>query len=301
MKKPVFHGVIPPVVTVFDKNGRLDIKGNCMQADFLIGHGVDGLAYLGTTGEFGALTLEEKCDFLWQMTEYVSGRVKVLAGVSDTCLENVLFLIRHCERIGVNGILLLPPYFSVYSSEMLAAYFSYIASSTELPVILYNFPALTGFDMEAGWVKELALKHQNIAGIKETVTDVLHIREMLKIKKERPDFAVFAAYDDQFLDVIREPCVDGFIHASGNFAPEPAAVLCQAAQNGNEDLMRSAFRRVLTGMKVYSLSQPLFLAVKEAVYQRVLGYEGGERLPALPLSAKQKKEVKTILSELEKG
>ncbi len=326
MAKPIFTGVIPPVVTLFDKSGRIDIKGNQLHAAFLIARGVNGLAYLGTTGEFGVMTLSEKCRFLSQMTEYSAGKVKVLAGVSDTCLANVLYMARQCESMGVDGLLLLPPYFSVYSQEMLSAFFSHVADSTRLPIILYNFPALTGFCMEDKWVKALIMKHRNIVGIKETVQDIPHIYSMLRLKEARPDFSVFAAYDNQFWELMQGPAVDavhscetslahkscfaipegscpvdGFIHAAGNYAPEAAVAFYRAAGDGDLSKMRPAFRNILIGMKIYDESQPLFLAVKQAVYERTLGYEGGERLPGRPLDEEHKENIRKIVSELIKG
>lgn len=291
-----FQGVMPPAVTIFDSQGKIDWHANFHHADFLLEKGVDGIAYLGTTGEFGALTLEEKRDFVEQMARHVAGRAKVLAGVSDTCLKNVLELSRCCEAAGVDGLLVLPPYFSVYPGKMLAKFYDSVAEHTSLPVILYNFPALTGFDMTPEWVRSLALRHENIVGIKETVPDPEHVAQMLRVKDAREDFGVYAAYDDQFLRAV-EMGVDGFIHAAGNFAPEAAVALWEHRKD--ETAAKQDFARVLQAMDVYAQAEPLYLAVKEAVYLRVLGRRGGERLPACALNAQQSDAVKRILRELQ--
>lgn len=116
-------GVNPPVITIFDENYKIDIEASKRQADFLISKGVDGLAYLGTSGEFSIMTVEEKKRFIKEMKEYVNGRVNVIVGVGDTCLDNTMELLRFVEDVGVGGVLLINPYFSVYSTEMVEAYF----------------------------------------------------------------------------------------------------------------------------------------------------------------------------------
>ena len=284
------RGVMPPVVTLFDKDGKIDWEANFRHQDFLMEKGVDGGAYLGTTGEFPALTLDEKKEFLEKMCAHAAGKITFIAGASDTCLKNVLDLARHCEKIGADGLLIVPPYFSVYPGNMVAAFFEAVAESTALPIILYNFPALTGFEMTEEWVEKLALKCPNIVGIKETIPTVEHIRGMLRVKKARPDFRVYAAYDDQFLDA-RRLGVDGFIHAAGNFAPEAGVAMWKSA---DEPEMQASYRAVMGAMAVYGESQPLYLAVKEAVYQRE-GFRCGERLPALPLTEEKKAAVHRIL------
>lgn len=114
-------GVNPPVITIFDDKCKIDIEASKRQADFLIANGVDGLAYLGTSGEFSIMTVEEKKWFIKEMIDHVNGRVNVIVGVGDTCLENTMELLKYVESAGADGVLLINPYFSVYSSEMVEA------------------------------------------------------------------------------------------------------------------------------------------------------------------------------------
>lgn len=98
MKK--FCGVIPPVITVFDGNSRIDLEACRRHADFLIEKGVDGLAYLGTSGEFCVLTMEEKKTLIAEMVRHVDHQVDVIIGVGDTCLENTMELLDFAEKAG---------------------------------------------------------------------------------------------------------------------------------------------------------------------------------------------------------
>ena len=122
-------GVNPPVITIFDEHHKVDIEASKRQADFLISKGVDGLAYLGTSGEFSIMTVEEKKNFINEMIKYVNGRVNVIVGVGDTCLENTMDLLKFVEQAGADGVLLINPYFSVYSTDILwICCFSYFAA-----------------------------------------------------------------------------------------------------------------------------------------------------------------------------
>ena len=173
-------GVNPPVITIFDEHHKVDIEASKRQADFLISKGVDGLAYLGTSGEFSIMTVEEKKNFINEMIKYVNGRVNVIVGVGDTCLENTMDLLKFVEQAGADGVLLINPYFSVYSTDMVEAYFGYVASHTSLPIIIYNFPDLTGYCFNGDVVARIVKANPNVVGIKDTIADFNHVLSMQK-------------------------------------------------------------------------------------------------------------------------
>lgn len=291
-------GVYPPVITIFDEHYKIDMEASKRQADFLIEKGVDGLAYLGTSGEFSIMTLEEKKAFIEEMIVYVNGRCDVIIGVGDTCLSNTLELLHFSEKAGADGALLVNPYFSVYSAEMVEAYFSYVASNTFLPIIIYNFPDLTGFCFDADLVCRLVKKNYNIVGIKETVADFNHVLSMQKVKGINPDFSIFAAYENQALGLLA--CgIDGFINATANFAPEFTVNTYQAAMCKDFNSAAVWFKKMVEAMDIYSFSQPLFLACKQAMYYRVLHHDGYERLPALTLSEEARSGIRQKMKELQ--
>lgn len=290
-------GVNPPVITIFDENYKIDLEASKRQADFLIEKGVDGLAYLGTSGEFSIMTVQEKKDFICEMTKYVAGRVNVIVGVGDTCLENTMELLAYVESIGVDGVLLINPYFSVYSTEMVEAYFKYVASHTSLPIIIYNFPDLTGYCFNADVVYDLVKENPNIVGIKDTIADFNHLLSMQKVKEINPDFSVFCAYENQAMGLLA--CgVDGFINATANFAPEYTVNTYQAAKRGDFNEAAVWFKKMVEAMDIYTYSTPLFLACKQAMYYRVLEQDGHERLPGMPLDAEMKAKVYNKMREL---
>lgn len=290
-------GVNPPVITVFDGDGRIDLEACRRHADFLISKGVDGLAYLGTSGEFSVLTMAEKRQLIGEMVRHVDHRVNVIVGVGDTCLDNTMELLDFAGRAGADGALLVNPYFSVYDSGMVEDYCGYVAGHTELPLIIYNFPGLTGYCFQPETVARLAKRYPNIVGIKDTVDDFNHVLAMRRVKEVNPDFSVFAAYENQALGLLA--CgVDGFINATANFAPEFTVGAYRAAVKGDLNETAVWFRKMVRAMEVYSFSEPLFLACKQAVYSRVLKRRGGERLPARPLGPEAVAGVERILGEL---
>lgn len=172
---------------------------------------------------------------------------------------------------------------------MVEAYYDAVAQATSLPVILYNFPTLTGFCLMPGMVKRLAARHKNILGIKETIADPSHVKSMMGVKEVKPDFAVFGAFEDQGIGLAALH-IDGYIDATANFAPEFTVGLIKALKG--KRLGKSppeCHRGMCEAKELYNCASPIFIGVKEGVYQRVFqGQEFGERLPALPLSQEGK-------------
>ena len=189
------------------------------------------------------------------------------------------------------------PYYSVYSDEMVEAWFDVAASAVELPIVIYNIPSHSGYCFPVVVVARVVKKHPNIVGIKETVEDPSHLFEMVKIKAIRPDFTVFCAYENQGIGALCNGA-EGFINSTANFAPEFTVGLYSAYQKGDFMKAQENFRSMCHAMDIYAMSKPLLLACKQAVYIRVTGKDGGERLPALPLSPEMKEKVKDKLIEL---
>lgn len=292
-----FKGVFPPVITIFDHEGNVDYAAVIKHIEALIDKGVDGIVLFGTTSEFCSVSLPEKKELISQVIPKISGKVKILAGVGDTCITNTLELMSHCEKLGVDGFLVLNPYYLVYSDEMVEAYYDKISNATELPIIIYNFPVLSGYSIMPNLVLRLALKHENIVGIKDTISDFEHVRSMIEIKKAKSDFVVYCAFESQILGAF--VCgAEGIISATGNFAPEPAVSFVKAYQEGKLEEAHSWYLKLCTAMDVYQYEVPLILPCKEAAYQRFGIHNNGERLPSMPLSKEVKEKIAATLEEL---
>lgn len=291
-------GVFPPAVTIFKKNGEIDLEGNKKQADFLISKGVNGIAYLGTSGEFFSLSLEEKKIFMQEMIKHIDSRVKILVGVGSTNKNEVTDFIKFLENYNIDGILLVNPYFAVYDEFLVEDYYNEIARETKLKIIIYNFPQLTGFNFSPNLVGRLVKENTNIIGLKDTVADQSHLIDMLRVKEINKDFIVYCAFESQAFGALING-IEGFINATANFSPELTVGLWENYSLKNWENCSILYSQMCEAMEIYKLSSPLLLACKEAVYQRVLKYEGGERKPSAPLSMEKKEIVKQVLKKID--
>lgn len=291
-------GVNPPAVTIFDENGRIDIEAMQEHAEFLISKGVNGLAYMGTAGEFGVVPMEEKKRLIREMIAYVAGRVNVIVGVGDTCKANTLELMAYAEKEGADGFLMVNPYYSIYSTDMVEAYYKEVASHTSLPIIIYNYPDLTGFSFSADTVCRIVKDAPNVIGIKDTIGDFSHVISMQKVKEINPDFLIFGAFENQALGLFA--CgINGFINGTANFAPEFTVNTYQAALKNDMNEAAKWYRKMVSAMEMYSYTTPLFLACKQAVYDRILKRNGYECAPGRSLNEEEKAKVHDKLTELE--
>ena len=293
----IFRGVIPPVCTIFDETGNLDRKGMGMLIDFLIDAGVNGLLFLGSSGEFSQMSVEERKEVAAFATDYVHKRVPVLIGTGSTNTRETIELSRHAEQAGADGILVVNPYYWPLSEEHLLQHYGEIAESVHIPVLLYNFPGLTGQDLTPDFVLQLADRYPNIAGIKETTDEAGHIREMIiKVKGKHPNFSVFSGYDDHLLNTLSLGG-DGSIASSVNFAPELSLGIYQAFQNGDMETAIKLHRRLAYLPLLYKLDSPFVNVVKEAIALRGLNISTYVLPPARPLDPVKKEELKKILQK----
>ncbi|MBQ0141035.1 MAG: dihydrodipicolinate synthase family protein [Kurthia sp.] len=298
MKLTEFYGVIPPVPSILNEKGHIDEKGMGNLIDSLITSGVDGLFFLGSGGEFAAMSHELKKEVAEFSTKYVNGRVPVLIGTGATGTEETIELSLHAKEVGADGVVIINPYYYNLSEEDLFQHYAEIAQNVDLPIILYNFPELTKQDLSPQLVLQLAKASSNIVGIKETVLSVGHIREMIQaVKPEKPDFAIFSGYDEHFLNVLALGG-DGSIGGTANFAPEIQVELYEAFNNGNYGQAIEAHRNITSLMPLYKINSTFMNVVKEAIKLRGIDISTNVVAPTRPLSDEKKNQVKKYLNEL---
>lgn len=295
--KTKFYGIIPPVPTIFNESLELDRRGMGKLIDFLIEEGVNGLFFLGSGGEFNHMSFEERKQVASFATDYVKGRVPVLIGTGGTNTREKIALNRHAKEIGADGVVIINPYYWPLTEENLLAHYGEIAENTEIPILLYNFPDLTGQDLSPDIVLKLVDRYPNIVGIKETVDSAGHIREMiLKVKNKHPHFSVMAGFDDHLLNTLALGG-DGAISASGNFAPELSIGIYRAFQTGNYEKAIEIHKKLAFLPLMYKLDSPFVNVVKEAIKLRGLDVSTYVLPPARTLSAEKKRELVDILKK----
>ncbi|PWC21361.1 dihydrodipicolinate synthase family protein [Brenneria roseae subsp. roseae] len=293
MKK--FSGIIPPVSSTFDSNGNIDKAAMKEVADFLINKGVDGLFYLGTGGEFSQMNAQQRMAFAEEAVAVVAGRVPVLIGVGSTSTDEAVKLARHAESCGAEGIVAINPWYWKVAPRNLDDYYQQIARSVSLPVILYNFPDLTGQDLTPEVVKRLVLQNENIVGIKDTIDSVGHLRAMINtVKAVRPTFSVFCGFDDHLLNTLLLGG-DGAITASVNFAPDLSVGIYRAWQEGDLATAAALNKKLLQLPSIYALETPFVSLIKYAM--QCVGLPVNTRClpPILDASAEAKEKVRELL------
>lgn len=293
-----FYGVIPPVATILDKDGRINEKGMGNLIDFLINSEVNGLFFLGSGGEFASMSNELRKEVAEFATRYVNGRVPVLIGTGAPSTKDTISLSLHAKQVGADGIVVINPYYYKLTEADLFQHYAEIAENVDLPIILYNYPELTGQDLSPEFVLWLAKAYPNVIGIKETVVAVSHIREMIQlVKTEKPDFSIFCGYDEHFLNTLSLGG-DGLIGATANFVPEIQIDLYQAFKKGNYGQAIEMHRKTASLMPLYKLNSPFINVVKEAILMRGIEISTDVLAPAGPLSEEKKEQVKKYLSEV---
>jgi 2-dehydro-3-deoxy-D-pentonate aldolase len=294
-----FQGIIPPVSIIFTEHGELDKKGMATVIDFLIDSGVDGLFFLGSGGEFTQMSVEERKEVASFTTSYVNGRVPVLIGTGSTNTREVIALSQHAEQAGADGVVIINPYYWPLTEDHLFAHYSEVANSVHLPILLYNYPGLSGQDLSPEFVLKLVETHDNIVGIKETVESIAHIRDMiLTVKGKYPDFAVLSGFDDHLLPSLSLGG-DGAISASVNIAPELGIGVYKAFKEGRFDQALALHKRMAFMPTMYKLDSPFVCVVKEAMKLRGLNISTHVLAPARSLSADKIQELKKILVQAE--
>ena len=294
----LFTGIIPPVSTIFTADGQFDKQGTAALIDDLIKAGVDGLFFLGSGGEFSQLGAEERKTIAQFAIDHVDRRVPVLIGTAGTNARETIELSQHAQQAGADGIVVINPYYWKVSEANLIRYFEQVADSVTLPVMLYNFPALTGQDLTLALVKTLADSRSNIVGIKDTIDSVAHLRSMIHtVKGAHPHFTVLCGYDDHLFNTLLLGG-DGAISASGNFAPQVSVNLLKAWRDNDVAKAAEYHQTLLQIPQMYQLDTPFVNVIKEAIVLCGRPISTHVLPPASPLDAPRKAQLKTLLQQL---
>ncbi|MFS0824623.1 dihydrodipicolinate synthase family protein [Bacillus sp. 1P02SD] len=291
-----FHGVISPVVTLFNEDGDFNWEANKQLTDFLINKGVHGILYMGSTGEFSSLSIEMRKQFIAEMIPYVNNRVPVLIGTGTSSLADTIELSLHAQECGADGVLVVSPYYWKFTEDQLYDYFTSVSKSLNISVLIYNIPMLTGQSLSPQLIARLAENRENIVGIKDTIDSLGHIRKLiLETKKKREDFAVFAAFDDLVLPALQIGAA-GSINGTSVFAPEQSVNLYNCFKSGKLQEALTYHQKINSFMSIYELSDPLFIAIKETVNQTILGYKTANLPPALAEETTLNQKVETFIN-----
>jgi len=289
-----FGEVLTAMVTPFDENGEVNYENAAALATYLADNGSDGIVVAGTTGESPTLTVEEKVELFKVVRRAVGNKVKVIAGTGSNSTKASVELTQKAEACGVDGIMLVVPYYNKPSQEGLYQHFAAIARATELPVMLYNVPGRTAINLSDQTVLRLAKDFNNIVSIKEASGD---LEQITRIVGNAPSgFAVYSGDDSMTLPVLAVGGC-GIVSVASHIAGKEIKNMITAFMN--RDLAES--------IRIHQRLMPLFKAlfitsnpspVKGAL--KMLGHKVGPlRLPLVEINAQEQEVIRKVLQELD--
>lgn len=273
-----FGQILTAMVTPFDRNDEVDFNATRTLVNYLIANGSDGLVVAGTTGEAPTLTEKEKIDLFKFVVKVVDGRVPVIAGTGSNNTKASISLTKKAVEAGVNGIMLVAPYYNKPSQEGLFQHFKTIAEATSLPVMLYNIPGRSAVNISVETIVRLS-QIPNIVAIKDACGD---LDIMAQIISETPrNFTLYSGDDRLTLPVLAIGGA-GIVSVSAHIIGNEMQEMISSFKNGDVITAADMHRNLLPIMKSL-FTAPSPSPVKAALNMSGV-YVGGVRLPLVPLN-----------------
>ena len=228
MKQPVFTGSGVAIITPFTNDG-VDYTALADLVEFHMENGTDAVIVCGTTGEAATMDAAERSRTIDAVVSQVNGRVPVIAGTGANCTETAVTRSREAEAAGVDGVLVVTPYYNKATQRGLVRHYQTVADAVTKPVILYNVPSRTGVKCAAETYAALS-KHPNIVGVKEASGDFSLIQKTRELCPE--DFYIWSGNDDETAPIMLLGGV-GVISVAANVVPGEMARLTHACLKGD--------------------------------------------------------------------
>jgi 4-hydroxy-tetrahydrodipicolinate synthase len=226
----MFRGTYTALVTPF-RDGAVDYAALEKLVDAQIGGGIDGLVVIGTTAESPTLSSDERDEITRLVVRRSNRRCKVLAGTGSNSTAHAIELTRDAEQLGVDGALLVAPYYNKPSQEGLFRHFQAIARATKLPIMLYNIPGRCAVDIGPDTVERLAKACDNIVSIKEASGSVERVGEL---RRRLPDAFTILSGDDGLTLPFMSVGAVGVVSVASNVYPAEVAALVRAFQSADQ-------------------------------------------------------------------
>lgn len=291
MKKPYFGRLLTAMVTPFNADGSVNYAAGADFADWLLANGSDGLVVEGSTGEAATMDMDEKIKFMQTIVARVNGRAKIVAGAGTNCTASTIDLVKKIEACGVDGVLVVGPYYNKPTQEGYYQHFAAVAKATKLPIIVYNVPGRTGGNIAPETVARLAADFSNIVAIKEAAGNVAQTAELYRVLPE--DFSIYSG-DDSLILPFMSVGACGLISVLANVNGNLLQQLMQAYSEGRvKDAADLNKVMVPLAKAMFIESNPI--PIKAAV-TKVTGIEAGApRLPLTPISAADEAKLDAAL------
>lgn len=288
MKQVLFKGCGTAIATPFVDYG-INFEEFGRLIEFQITNGCDALIVCGTTGESSTMSIEEKKEVIKFAVDKVNKRIPVIAGTGGNNTNSVIEMSNYAESVGVDGLLIVTPYYNKTTQLGLIEHYRMIANSTRLPIILYNVPSRTGLNIEPDTCFCLS-KIANIVGIKEASGNLSQVAKIANLCGD--DFTIYSGNDDQILPILSLGG-KGVISVLSNIAPQYTHDMIENYFNGNTDFATKMQLECIDLVSVlFSEVNPI--PVKAAL--NMMGYSYGiPRLPLLEMTEEGKRKLEENL------
>ncbi|HFQ6531168.1 TPA: 4-hydroxy-tetrahydrodipicolinate synthase [Clostridioides difficile] len=285
----LFKGSAVALVTPFTEDNNVNFEKLGELIEYHIENGTDALVVCGTTGEATTMSESEIFAVIKYTVEKVNKRIPVIAGTGSNNTMLSVHMSQEAEKLGVDGLLIITPYYNKTNEKGLKLHFETIANSVKLPIILYNVPGRTKVNIKPSVVAELA-KIDNIVAVKEASGDLAQVAEIAKLVPK--DFAIYSGNDDTILPLLS-------LGGSGVIS-----VLANICPKETHDLVTKFFEGDIEGSKKLQLDMDALIAalfievnpvpVKTAM--NILGFNVGDL--RLPLAEMEKTNLNVLKQEL---
>ena len=257
----IFTGAASAIITPFKENGDVNYEKFKEILDEQIACGIDAIVVCGTTGEAATLSHEEHLDVIKACVEYVDHRVPVVAGTGSNCTETAIYLSTEAEKLGVDGLLVVTPYYNKATQKGLYEHFKMVADSVKLPIILYNIPGRTGCQMLPETVVKICKEVPNIVGVKDATGNLAQVATMMALADGCVDLY---SGEDALITPILALGGKGVISVLSIVAPKQTHNICQLYFDGKiEEATKEQLRAVPLINALFSEVNPI--PVKKAM------------------------------------
>ena len=219
----IFTGAGVAIVTPMNQDGSVNYEKFAELIEFQIANSTDAIIVCGTTGEASTLSHEEHLDVVKYCVEVVNKRIPVIAGTGSNCTETAIYLSKEAESYGVDGLLLVSPYYNKATQNGLYTHFKAIADAVKIPVILYNIQGRTGVNIAPATIARLVNDCENIVGVKEASGNISQVAKIAALTKGAAD--IYSGNDDQIVPIMSLGG-KGVISVLSNIAPKQTHDIC---------------------------------------------------------------------------
>ena len=288
----IFTGAGVAIVTPMKANGEVNYEAFARNIEYQIANNTDAIIVCGTTGESSTLSHEEHLETVKKCVEFADHRIKVIAGTGSNCTATAIYLSTEAESYGVDGLLVVTPYYNKATQNGLIAHFTAVANSVNVPIILYNVPSRTGCNIQPETAVYLAQNVPNIVGIKEASGNISQVVKLASLAKGCID--IYSGNDDQVVPLLSLGG-KGVISVTANIIPEDVHNMVQKYLDG--DVQGSLDLQ----LKAIDLCNALFcevnpIPVKKAV--ELLGMcDGTMRMPLTEMEPQNVERLKKAMEE----